>query len=313
MKILITGAKGQLGYHLQKVLDSHELFLGDTDNYDITKPEIVMAQTARFQPEVIIHAAAYTNVDGAETQKELCRAINVDGSRNVAEAAKSVNAKIVAISTDYVFAGDKDSPYLESDPPNPISYYGQTKLKGEEAVRSTTNQYYICRTAWLYGGPKPIRQNRLEGEDRPRDLDYFNIDADNPPFKNFVYTMLKIGRGKDRIRVVQDQIGSPTYAADLAETISQLIKTNNFGTYHITNGGHTNWADFAREIFRLAKYSTTVSDLTSEQWAKKNRESTKRPAYSVLANKKIREIGLPPLRDWHGAIGDFLSEVNKHE
>lgn len=326
MKILITGAKGQLGYHLQQTFAEDELYLGDTDNYDITNRDIVMRETENFKPNLIIHGAAYTNVDGAEANKELCRSINVDGSRNVAEATKAVGAKILAISTDYVFAGDKGSPYTETDRPNPLSFYGQTKYEGEQAIQQTIDRYFICRTSWLYGGPKPAPQSHFEANDQPRNPDsrvarHFGIhywrtaendiiEISSAPFKNFVYTMLKVGKDKAEVEVVSDQKGAPTYAKDFADTIKQLVTTDKYGIYHATNSGVTNWADFAQEIFRLAHYDIKVKGITSEVWASKNPQATKRPAYSVLAHQALLAAGLPELRSWQEAVREFLSEFS---
>lgn len=291
MKILITGANGQLGYHLQKTFTDHELYLGDTANYDITNAELVMRETLQFKPEVILHGAAYTNVDGAESNQALCRAINVDGSRNVARAAAAVGAKIVAISTDYVFPGDSQVPYKETDQPKPLSFYGQTKYEGELAVMAETDQYFICRTSWLYGGPKPTPNT-----------DYAAT------FKNFVYTMLRVGATKSEVSVVGDQLGAPTYAHDLAATIAALIETDKYGIYHTTNSGVTNWADFAATIFRLASYKTTVKHISSQEWATQNPTATKRPSYSVLAHTALLERGFPDLRPWDEAISDFMAD-----
>lgn len=294
MKILITGAGGQLGYHLQEALPEHELFLGDVENYDITKRDVVLKQTEEFAPQLIIHAGAYTNVDGAQANKELCRAINVDGSRNVALAAKLVGAPIVAISTDYVFAGNGNSPYSEKDEPNPVSYYGQTKLDGETAIKEITDQYFICRTAWLYGGPQPDADTNFSSS----------------KIKNFVYTMLRVGRERAEVEVVSDQVGSPTYAKDLAQTIKKLSATGLYGTYHITNRGQTDWANFAQAIFNLAQYKTKVLPIRTKEWEQKNPAATKRPAYSVLGHNALLEAGLTDLRDWQEALTDFLGEYS---
>lgn len=295
MKILITGANGQLGYHLKQTFADHQLYLGDTSNYDITQRDLVLRETEEFKPDVIIHGAAYTNVDGAETNRELCRQINVDGSRNVAEAAAAVGATIVAISTDYVFAGDKGSPYLETDQPQPVSFYGQTKLEGEQAVQAATDQFFICRTSWLYGGPKPTS----------------DLDLAATGIKNFVYTMLRVGKEKDEVAVVGDQLGAPTYAHDLAEFLKALIVTDRYGIYHATNSSVTNWAEFAAKIFELARYKTAVKPITSAEWEAINPASTKRPAYSVLGHEAIKQAGLPDLRPWDAALADFMSDWDR--
>lgn len=296
MKILITGANGQLGYHLQQVLAKHELFLGDSHNFDITNQRLVNEQTMQFKPEIVIHAAAYTNVDGAEVNRELCQAVNVDGSRFVAEAANAVGAKIIAISTDYVFAGDQQTPYQETDQANPISFYGQTKYDGEQAVIKANSRHFICRTSWLYGGPKPKSADELK----------------NSSIKNFVYTMLKIGQNHPTVEVVSDQIGAPTYAQDLAKTIEGLMATDRFGIFHLTNSGQTTWADFATTIFKLAKYKTVVKPIQSEQWELAHPTSTKRPRYSVLGHQALNLAGQPIMRSWEVAIADFMSEFKDY-
>jgi dTDP-4-dehydrorhamnose reductase len=294
MKLLITGANGQLGYHLKQVFHNETLYLGDTDNYDITDAALVLRETEQFQPDVIIHAAAYTNVDKAEIDRELCEKINVEGSRNVALAAKAVGAKLVAISTDYVFSGDSQTPYKETDTPNPVSSYGQTKFDGEKAVQETLSEHYICRTSWLYGGPKPTPETDFTTAGLP---------------KNFVNTMLRVGKTKDEVSVVADQQGGPTYAHDLALKIKELIKTDKFGIYHITNSGVTNWADFATAIFKTARYTTTVKHVSSVEWELLTPSTTKRPAYSVLAHDNLLAAGLADTRNWQDALADYLSEM----
>ncbi len=297
MKVLITGANGQLGWHLKQVFADCELYLGDTDNYDITNRELILAETEKFRPALIIHAAAYTNVDGAETNQALCRAINVDGSRHVAEAAAAVDAVLVAISTDYVFAGDKGEPYQESDSVKPLSFYGQTKAEGEQAVMATTAKHFITRTAWLYGGPKPTPETDWTTAILP---------------KNFINTMLRVGLNRPSIEVVDDQIGAPTYAADLSQAIRDLAATKRYGIYHLTNSGTTNWAAVAEFIFETVQHPTTVTHIKSADWQANNPSATKRPAYSVLGHAALTAAGLPGLRAWQAALADYLSEFD-HE
>lgn len=294
MKILITGADGQLGYHLKRVFADHELFLGDVANFDITNREVVMRETAGFDPDVIIHAAAYTNVDKAEVDKDLCSRVNIDGTRHVAEAAIAVDAKLIAISTDYVFSGNKGQPYLESDPPAPLSFYGHTKYEAEKAIVTATPKHFICRTSWLYGGPKPIKG-----------MDF--AQAGLP--KNFVLTMLRIGSTQPTVEVVNDQVGGPTYAQDLAEYLLPIANSEEYGIYHLTNAGVTSWADFAQAIFSDAHYPTSVSPISSEQWAAKYPQSTDRPKYSVLGHQRLFDLGWPDLRPWQNALADYLSEL----
>jgi dTDP-4-dehydrorhamnose reductase len=294
MNVLITGAQGQLGYHLKQAFDTDNLFLGDTANFDVTNRETVLKQTQQFRPDLIIHAAAYTNVDGAETNREVCRAVNVEGTKHVAEAARAVEAKLIHISTDYVFSGDKSSPYLETDQPGPISYYGKTKYEAEQVVVTTAPKHFICRTAWLYGGPKPTPD--------------FDFTQPGLP-KNFIYTMLRLGKEKSEIAVVNDQIGAPTYAADIAQTLKLLADTMQYGIYHLTNSGQTSWAGVAKAIFQQSRYNTTVKEVTSAQWATINPQATHRPANSVLAHQHLLDLGLPDLRSWQTALTDFLSAL----
>lgn len=296
MKILITGARGQLGYHLQKVFADHELYLGDSQNLDITQEGVVNREVENFRPDVIIHAAAYTNVDQAETDRDRCWQVNVTGTRHIAQAARAVDAKLVAISTDYVFPGDKGTPYLENDTPGPLSYYGQTKLEAEKLVAQLAPKHFICRTSWLYGGPKPTSTTDYTAQGMP---------------KNFVYTMLRVGKNREQVEVVNDQMGSPTYAQDVAYYTKRLIETMQYGVYHLTNSGETTWADFASEIFRLAGYTTKVNGISSADWAAKNPQATQRPAYSVLTHQHLVDIGLPDLRSWQEALADFLADYHE--
>ncbi len=296
MKVLITGANGQLGYHLKQVFADQELFLGDTTNFDITNADLVMQVVEQFKPDVIVHAAAYVNVDKAEVDKELCFKVNVDGSKNVAKAAQRVRAKMLAISTDYVFSGDAKAPYAESAEPSPLSYYGQTKYEGEKMVMANCSNYFICRTSWLYGGRKPTPEMDFAQPGLP---------------KNFVLTMLRVGKDKEVMEIVGDQLGGPTYAQDVAETVSKLAKTEAYGVYHLTNTGVTSWATFATEIFSLVGYKTAVKPITSDVWLRMNPQATKRPAYSVLGHKKIIELGIGDLRPWQEALKDYLSEYIK--
>lgn len=294
MKILITGADGQLGHHLKQVFADHELYLGDVHNFDITNRDIVVRETNNFRPDVIIHAAAYTNVDKAEVDKDLCWQINVAGTRHVAEAAKMVDAKLLAISTDYVFAGDSTTPYTENDSPGPLSYYGHTKYEAEKLVATMAPKHFICRTSWLYGGPKPTK----------------TTDFTQPGLaKNFVNTMLKIGKDTAEVEVVGDQVGGPTYAQDVAEHLKLLMGTLQYGVYHLTNSGVTNWAVFAEETFKIAGYETNVKPITSTEYAEKYPQATQRPKYSVLAHDHIVAVGLPDLRPWQEALAEYLSEM----
>ena len=283
MKILITGGKGQLGRDLEKILlntGKYELTCLGHDALDITKPGNVQQVVLTNRPEVIIHAAANTNVDSCELDKDSAYLVNALGSRNVAVAAAKTGAKLVYISTDYVFNGKAERPYIEFDMTDPINIYGKSKLAGEQYVAGLSNKYFIVRTSWLYG---------RHG-------------------KNFVKTMLSLAKEKKEVSVVNDQVGSPTYTKDLAHFIAELIQTELYGIYHATNGGECSWFDFARAIFKIANLSQIkVKPATTLEL---NRPAP-RPAYSVLDNYCIRLQGLPGLWPWEEALQEFLSAMLK--
>jgi len=281
MKILITGGQGQLGQELKEVLfqfgDHKVIILGHRD-LDITKLDELKQVVKTNLPEVIIHTAANTNVDQCELDQDSAYLVNALGTRNVAVAASMVGAKLVYISTDYVFSGKLGRSCTEFDEPEPINVYGRSKLAGEQYVVNLCSRYFIIRTSWLYG-----RYG-----------------------KNFVHTMLNLAREKDEVAVVNDQVGSPTYAKDLANFISRLMKTELYGIYHASNNGECSWFDFAREIFCLAGLKhIKVTPITSKEI---NRPAP-RPAYSVLDNYCIRLQGLPGLRPWPEALKDFLRQL----
>ena len=276
MKILITGSNGMLAYALKKTLGpQNKLILTDIHNMDITKTKAVSDFFAKAKPKIVIHTAAYTDVDGAETNKLLAFKINRDGTRNVARAAKKLDIPIVYISTDYVFAGGKKNPYSETDRPNPLSVYGASKLAGEKEA-SKNPKHYIVRSAWLYG----------------------------PNGKNFVLTILRLADELPELSIVNDQKGCPTYTFDLAQGIAKLIKTQKFGTYHLTNSGSCTWYQFAKEILKIKKIPKKIIPITTKEL---NRPA-KRPKYSVLSNKKIKKININ-LRPWQKALADFLKII----
>jgi dTDP-4-dehydrorhamnose reductase len=273
VKILVTGARGQLGFWLAKVFKDDELLLTDREEMDITNKEEVEKTVGNFKPKVIIHGAAFTNVDGAEKERDLAFLINKQGTENLVVAAEGIGAKLIYISTDYVFPGDKQEPYLEGDQAGPQSVYGESKLAGEEIAKMNPDNL-IVRTAWLYG------QNG----------------------KNFVETMLKLGREKEEISVVNDQIGSPTYTKDLAEAIKFLIENEARGIYHATNEGDCSWFDFAKKIFAMKNLSVKVLPTSTEEL---NRPA-KRPKHSVLSKEKLASLGFK-IRDWDEALADYLA------
>lgn len=276
MKLLITGSKGQLGIELLKQLTGNQqvqLIETDVHNLDITNQKQVFSLVEKEKPEAIINCAAYTNVDSCETNESDAYKVNALGARNMAAAAYKLNAKIVQVSTDYVFDGTGNTPKREYEKTNPNSVYGKSKEYGEVLVRNTNPRHFIVRTAWLYG----------EGN-------------------NFVRTMLKLAQDKKEISVVNDQFGSPTSTVDLAKCIINLIHTESYGTYHATCEGQCSWYDFARKIFEIKGLDIKVNPITSEEL---NRPAP-RPKFSVLDNFMLKLTGLNSFRSWEEAIKEYL-------
>lgn len=283
MVILITGAKGQLGKKLIDILGkNNQLILTDSDNMDITNLDIVKEVIVNNKPEYIIHCAAYTQVDKAEENIELCRKINSLGTKNIATIAKENNIKLIFISTDYVFDGKKDLPYSEKDMATPISIYGLTKYEGEEYVRKICEKYYILRVSWLFG----------------------ELPAGGTG-TNFVETMLRLAKERTSLAVVNDQIGSPTYTGDLVGVISKIIEAApGFGTYNFSGDGACSWYDFAKEIFMQTNTKIDLKPITSEQFPQK----AKRPSYSYLNKSKIESALNIKVRTWHEMLSEYLSK-----
>lgn len=282
MRILITGADGQLGSELKELLSPHHKVHAYDLDLDVTDRECVISEVQKVKPEAVIHCAAFTDVDGCEQDPAKAAAVNDEGTGNVVLACQQVNATMVYISTDFVFDGKTDHPYNETDTPNPINVYGKTKQAGEKRVANSLNRFFIVRTSWLFG---------LHGE-------------------NFVKTILRSAREKGELAIVNDQTGSPTYARDLAEEMAELLNTDKYGTYHISNSGQTTWYDFARDILDMAGMDDIkVSATTSERL---NRPA-KRPSFSVLANNALMDSGLTPMRDYKTALCDFLNTLSRHD
>lgn len=287
-KILVTGCNGQLGRAVRKEYAGEEVTFINTDvtegegvlALDITDVDAVMELVRREKPDVIINCAAHTNVDLCEKQWDSAYRINAIGPRNLSIASTAVGTKMIHVSTDYVFEGNGTRPYTEFDAPNPISAYGKTKLEGERFVQAFADRYFILRTAWLYG----------EG-------------------KNFVKTMLRLAETHDEVSVVEDQVGSPTSAVELARMIHYLEKTDNYGIFHATCEGDTNWADFAETIFKKAGKVTKVRHVSSEEYAKMNPASAKRPAYSILDNYMLRLTGDYRMADWQDALDEYMKTL----
>lgn len=279
-KILVTGCNGQLGRAIQKEYEGDEAALTCTDvaDLDIADNAQVMDFVRKLRPDVIMNCAAYTAVDACEHEWDLAYKINAIGPRNLAIAASDVGAKLMHISTDYVFEGNGTRPYTEFDEVHPISAYGKTKLEGELFVKQFANRFFIIRTAWLYG----------DGN-------------------NFVKTMLRLAESHDEVSVVKDQFGSPTSTKELARVMHLLEPTDNYGLFHGTCEGSCSWADFAAEIFRLSGKKTKVNYITTEEYG----SATKRPAYSVLDNYMLRLTTDYQMADWQTAIHDYLTNASE--
>lgn len=298
MKILISGAAGQLGTELRRVLEHGKSELGilpiellgaevcdyDVDTLDITKQASCRRVLQTEKPDVVINCSAYTNVDKCEVERDAAFAVNALGPRNLAICCEEIGAKLIHISTDYVFAGTEQEPRSEYDLPDPISMYGKTKLLGEAYVREFCSRYFILRTAWLYGY------------------------AGN----NFVKTMLRVGKANGALTVVNDQLGNPTNAADLAHHILKLAATTEYGVYHCTGEGTCSWYDFAAEIIRLAGIDAKVTPCTSAEYATAHPDAASRPAFSALDNKMLRCSVGNEMRDWKEALACFFENYKEY-
>ena len=280
MKVLVTGVKGQLGFDVVNELEKrgHVAVGTDVHNMDITDKAQVEAVIKEANPDAVIHCAAYTAVDLAEDNIDLCRRINADGTRNIAEVCKELDIKMIYISTDYVFDGDGTHFWQPDDERNPLNVYGQTKYEGELAVETILEKYYIVRIAWVFG---------VNG-------------------KNFIKTMLNLGKTRDHLTVVNDQIGSPTYTYDLSKLLVDMVETDKYGRYHATNEGLCSWYDFACEIFKQAGYNhVTVSPVSASEYPAK----AKRPSNSRMCKDKLTENGFEKLPTWQDALGRYLKEI----
>lgn len=273
MRIAITGSKGQLGSSLQRALVSEDLLLIDLPDYDLTDLRVATKTIGDFRPDVVIHCAAMTNVDGCERDPEAAYRVNVLGTRNVAVAAQQSGAAMVYISTDYIFDGTKGEPYWEYDDPRPLSVYGRTKWIGEELTRSLVGRHYVVRVAWLYA---------------------------RGPHNNFVKTVLRLAQERGRITMVTDEVGSPTYAPDVAQAIAQLIRLPAYGIYHLPNAGTCSRYEWAKEILNLAGRND-VELIPSENYQRLARV----PKYVELRNFCAAELGIV-MRNWRQALADYF-------
>ncbi|MBV9849520.1 MAG: dTDP-4-dehydrorhamnose reductase [Armatimonadetes bacterium] len=294
MRILITGAAGMLGTDARRILAEQGHTLLSTDvgpaatgtiaPLDITDIHALRAVFGEFRPDVVLHGAAYTNVDGCERDPDTAHRVNALGTWAVAGAAEEVGSALVAISTDFVFDGQKGDRYTEFDAPSPVSHYGASKLAGENLARHACHRTYIVRTSWLYG---------VHG-------------------KNFPYTMLALAKTKPELPVVADQIGTPTYTVDLVNTISEIIEAPLYGVYHVSNGGECSWADFARAVLQKTGLGhVPVRGITSDEYAEMFKSPTRRPPYSVMRHYALELMGRDDLRPWDAALDDFLASARE--
>jgi dTDP-4-dehydrorhamnose reductase len=279
MKILVTGFTGQLGYDVVQEGQKRGLRMIGIGSKDlnIADKNAVSQFVKEQKPDAIIHCAAYTAVDKAEDDKGNCWNVNVKGTKFLAEAAKEINAKFMYISTDYVFDGLGDTPFLETDTPNPVGYYGQTKFEAEKVVQDLLSDWFIVRISWVFG---------LNGN-------------------NFVKTMLRLAETHFELNVVGDQIGSPTNTYDLSRLLLDMIQTDKYGVYHASNEGFCSWAEFAKEIFHLAGKDVKVHSITTEEYPTR----AIRPKNSRMSKQKLKENGFIPLPSWQNSLANFINAL----
>ena len=281
MRILVTGAAGMLGHALTPVLEADHQVIGlSRKDCDLCDEDAVREIFLLQNPDVVIHLAAFTNVDACELEPEKAKAGNEIATLNVAKATKRAGATLLYTSTDYVFDGRLDRPYREDDIPNPLSVYGRSKLMGERHVQEVLDRYFIVRTSWLFG----------------------------PNGKNFVSTILRLAGEKSEIRVVNDQRGSPTYTRHLAQKLAELVTTREYGVYHITGGGSCTWFEFARKIIDICYlHRVRVTPISSLEFGR----PAPRPANSVLANQRAISLGIGLLPHWEKGLDDYLDEIQE--
>lgn len=276
MKIIVTGSNGQLGTDVAAELSAkgHEVIGADLPEADITNQDMITTMISESKADAVIHCAAFTNVDLAEAERDACRKINVNGTKNIAAACKSNGIKLLYISTDYVFSGEGNDAFKTDDPKAPCNFYGETKLGGEEAVTESCDKYFIVRISWVFG------ENG----------------------KNFVKTMLRLSKEREEISVVCDQIGSPTYTKDLAKLLCSMIETEKYGIYHATNEGYCSWAEFASKIMELSGSETKIIPIPSSEY----KAAAVRPANSRLSKASLDKNGFDRLPHWEDALKRYL-------
>ena len=282
MKVLVTGVKGQLGYDVVNELKKRNIeAVGvDIDEMDITDAASVDKVIKEASPDAVIHCAAYTAVDAAEDNVDICRKVNKDGTQNIANVCKELDIKMIYISTDYVFDGEGTRPWEPDDKPDPLNVYGLTKYEGEVAVTSTLSKYFIVRIAWVFG---------VNG-------------------KNFIKTMLNLAKTHDSLTVVNDQFGSPTYTYDLARLLVDMVLTDKYGIYHATNEGIITWYDFACEIFKTAGLDIKVSPVPASEYPAK----AKRPSNSRMSKQKLVDNGFELLPTWQDALSRYIKILKEN-
>lgn len=283
LKVLVTGVGGQLGYDVCKVLDTRHIENKGVDlvDFDITDAQATRNYIVSYQPDAVIHCSAWTAVDKAEDELDTVRAVNTEGARNIAAACKEIGAKMLYLSTDYVFPGTGDQFYKPDDQTGPLGAYGETKLGGELAVKELLDRYFIVRISWVFG---------KNGN-------------------NFVKTMLRLAETKKELNVVCDQIGSPTYTADLAPLLCDMIVTDQYGTYHATNEGICSWAEFAEEIFRLTGKQVKVNHIPTSEYPTR----AVRPLNSRMSKEKLEQAGFTKLPHWKDALQRYLKEIESDQ
>lgn len=280
MKVLVTGVKGQLGFDVMRELEKrgHDAAGVDIEEMDITNAARVKGVVKAASPDVVIHCSAYTAVDRAEDEVELCRKVNAGGTKNIAEVCAELDCKMIYISTDYIFSGDGDRPWEPDDEANPLNVYGQTKYEGEQEVKSRLNKYFIVRISWVFG---------INGN-------------------NFIKTMLRLGKENGAVKVVDDQIGSPTYTYDLASLLVDMAESEAYGQYHATNEGICSWYEFAKEIFKAAGMDhVSVTPVSGSEFPAK----AKRPSNSRMSKEKLVKNGFNKLPAWQDAVKRYIKEL----
>lgn len=279
MKVLVTGVKGQLGYDVVKELErrGHQPIGVDRDEMDLMDNEAVRTFIMELKPGAIIHCAAYTAVDKAEEEVEICYQINAESVKVISECAKELDVKLIYISTDYVFDGTKEGEYVETDLPNPINVYGASKLKGEQYVQALLEKYYIVRISWVFGANG----------------------------NNFIKTMRRLGSERDELNIINDQVGSPTYTADLAPLLVDMMETDKYGIYHATNEGTCSWYEFANEIFKQSEIEVKTNPITTDQYP----TAAKRPMNSQMSKTKLKANGFNLLPTWQEALAYYIELI----